>query len=260
MLEVIRVLDREHPIDLVPTFLGAHTFPIEYREHRDAYCTLIKDKMIPAVAERGLADFCDIFVEQGAFTLEEAEDILSVARAHGLKVKLHADQLSSGGGAELAARMGAVSADHLEFISDEGIEALRESGTVAVLLPGASVFLDHKEDAPTRRLIEAGIPVALATDCNPGTCMTENILLMLTLGMSRLKMSPEEVLLAVTRNAAKAIDREHVAGELLAGRAADISLFNVRNHRQLPYHFGVGHTAAVFKDGDLVYAGASFKD
>ncbi|MEE2788474.1 MAG: imidazolonepropionase, partial [Myxococcota bacterium] len=254
MLEVIRTLDGRHPIDLIPTFLGAHTIPPEYRADREAYVRLVIDDMLPRVAQAGLAEFCDVFVEESAFTIEEAERILMAGRAFGLQPKLHADQLTAGEGAELAGRVGAVSADHLEFISPAGIQALLDHQVVAVLLPGASLFLGANEDAPARRMIDAGIQVALATDCNPGTCMTTNLQLMLTLGMSRLKMSPAEVLTAVTHTAAQAIGRGHRSGRLAVGRAADIAVFDVPSHVHLPYYFGVPLTKAVFKAGHLVYS------
>ncbi|MEZ4467913.1 MAG: amidohydrolase family protein [bacterium] len=173
--------------------------------------------------------------------------------AHGLRPKVHADQLTACGGAELAGRVRAVSADHLEHVSDAGIAALAAAGTVAVLLPGAAIFLGDDSRAPARRLIQAGVPVALATDCNPGTCMTEDLLLMLTLGMSRLGLSPLEALQAVTVHAARAIGREEVAGRLAAGRPADVAVFDVPSHRHLPYRFGLPPTRAVLKGGALVY-------
>lgn len=254
MLRVIRQLDAEHAIDLVATFLGAHTVPPEYRSDRTKYLDVIIDEMIPAVAAEKLAEFCDVFVEEGAFTLAEAERVLRAGLAHGLRPKVHADQLTPGGGAELAARLHAVSADHLENISDFGIPLLAEAGTVAVLLPGAAMFLGGDERPPARKLIDHKVPVALATDCNPGTCMTENLLLMLTLGMSRLGMTASEVLDAVTRHAARAVGREAVAGTIAVGRPADLAIFDVPSHRHLPYRFGAIPTWQVYKNGALVYA------
>ncbi len=255
MLRVIRALDATHPVRLVPTFLGAHTVPPDRRDDRAAYVREVCERMIPAVAGAGLATFCDVFVEQGAFDLDEAETVLRAGLAHGLLAKLHADQLGAGGGAELAARLGAVSADHLEHVSRAGIAALAAAGTVAVLLPGAALFLGQDDRPPARRLIEGGVRVALATDCNPGTCMTENLPLMLTLGMSRLGLSPTEALLAVTAHAAAAVGREAVAGSLQVGRPADLAIFGVPSHRHLPYHFGVNHTLCVLVDGRVVHGG-----
>lgn len=254
ILEAIKALNASHPVDLVATFLGAHTIPPDRRADRAGYIAEVIEQMIPAIAEAGLAEFCDVFVERGAFTLAEAERVLRAGLAHGLRPKVHADQLTSGGGAQLAAQLGAVSADHLERISAEGITALAAAGTVAVLLPGAALFLGEDARAPARALLDAGVPVALSTDCNPGTCMTENLHLMLTLGMSRLGMSPREVLEAVTINAARAIDRHQVAGVLAVGRPADLAIFDVPDHPHLPYHFGVPKTWQVYKQGRRVFS------
>lgn len=251
MLEVVRRLDAEHPIDLVATFLGAHTVPPDVP--RRAYLDAVVGEMIPAVAEAGLAEFCDVFVERGAFGIDEARRVLEAGLAHGLRPKVHADQLSAGGGAELAAALGAVSADHLEHVSPAGIDALAAAGTVAVLLPGAAMFLGSDDRPPARRLVERGVPVALSTDCNPGTCHSTNLLLMLTLGMSRLGLSPIEVLDAVTRHAARAVGREAVAGSIAVGRPADLAVFDVPSHRHLPYHFGAVPTRAVYKRGRRVF-------
>lgn len=253
MLRAVEALDAAHPIDLVGTFLGAHTVPPERRPDRAAHVADIVERWIPAVAEHGLATFCDVFVETGAFTIPEGEAVLRAGLAHGLRPKVHADQLSPGGGAELAARVGAVSADHLEHISDAGIAALAEAGTVAVLLPGAALFLGVDDRAPARRLIEGGVRVALSTDCNPGTCMTENLLLMLTLGMSRLGLSAREALEAVTVHAAAALGRDDVAGTLQLGRPADLAIFATPSHHHLPYHFGGDPTRWVIKGGRVVY-------
>ncbi len=253
ILRVIRALNRQHAIELVPTFLGAHTIPPEYLERRAAYVELVIDEMLPAVAAEGLAEFCDVFVEDGAFTVDEATEIFAQAKTLGLKSKLHADQLSCTNGAELAAAVGATSADHLEHMSDAGIAAMAAAQTVAVLLPGASLFLNQAKDPPVRRLIESGVPIALATDCNPGTCMTENLLLMLTLGMSRYGLSPVEALSAVTSGAALALDRASTAGSIQVGRQADLAIFNVDSITKLPYHFGVPHTDTVLKAGEVVY-------
>jgi len=255
-LRVVKALNADHPVDLVGTFLGAHSIPPALRGSdagRERYLSEVIDEMLPAVRDENLAEFCDIFVERGAFTVAEGERVLGAGRAAGLIPKVHADQLSGCGGAELAARVGAVSADHLEHISEAGIDAMAEAGVVAVLLPGAALFLDQPESPPARTLIERGVDVALSTDCNPGTCMTENLLLMLTLGMSRFKLTPKEALEAVTVKAAKAIGRADQAGVIAVGRRADLAVFDVPTHRQLPYHFGVNHTHSVYKSGREVY-------
>ncbi|MCB9545171.1 MAG: imidazolonepropionase [Myxococcales bacterium] len=253
ILEATAALSARHPIDLVGTFLGAHTVPPERRADRQAYLDEVVEVMIPAVASRGLAEFCDVFVERGAFSAAEGERVLRAGLAHGLRPKVHADQLTACGGAELAGRVGATSADHLEHVSEAGVAALAAAGTVAVLLPGAAIFLGDDSRAPARRLIEAGVPVALATDCNPGTCMTEDLLLMLTLGMSRLGLSPLEALRAVTVHAAQAIGRADVAGRLAPGRPADVAVFAVPSHAHLPYRFGLPPTRVVLKGGEVVY-------
>lgn len=251
MLEVVRRLDADHPIDLVATFLGAHTVPPDAT--RGAYLDAVVEEMIPAVAEAGLAEFCDVFVEKGAFSVAEGRRVLEAGLKYGLRPKVHADQLSAGGGAELAAEVGAVSADHLEYVSPAGIAALAEAGTVAVLLPGAAMFLGSDDRAPARALAAHGVPIALSTDCNPGTCHSTNLLLMLTLGMSRLGLSPSEVLDAVTRHAARAVGRGDVAGRIAVGRPADLAVFAVPTHRHLPYHFGMLPTRAVYKAGVRVH-------
>ncbi|MCK6569747.1 imidazolonepropionase [Myxococcota bacterium] len=253
LLRVIRRLDRAHPVDLVPTFLGAHVVPPEYRGDRARYVNLVVHDMLPEVAREGLAAFCDVFVEDTAFHPDEAVRILRAASALGLKPKLHVDQLSDGGGARLAASVDAVSADHLEHAGVEGIRALAKAGTAAVLLPGATLFLGQSARPPARALLDAGVPVALATDCNPGTCPTENLPLMLTLGMSLLGLSPTEVLRGVTDHAARAIGRGEVAGHLAAGRPADLVVFDVPSHVHLPYHFGTHHARVVVKHGQVAW-------
>ena len=253
LLRVIRRLDRHHPVDLVATFLGAHIVPPEHRADRARYVDLLVHGMLPAVAAEGLAEFCDVFVEDTAFHPDEATAILRAGASLGLRPKLHVDQLTDGGGARLAADLGAVSADHLEFASVDGIRALADAGTTAVLLPGATLFLGQSARPPARALLDAGVPVALATDCNPGTCPTENLSLMLTLGMSLLRLQPDEALRAVTCHAARAIGRADVAGTLAVGRPADLVVFDVPSHRHLPYHFGVNHARTVVKGGRVVW-------
>ncbi len=259
-LEVIAELNAEGPPELVPTFLGAHVVPPEFRGDRQGYVRLLTDEMLPEVARRGLAEFCDVFCETGVFSLDESERILGRARELGLRLKLHADEMSPLGGAELAARLGAVSADHLLCITDAGIDALAESGTVATLLPGTAFFLGAAY-APARRLIERGVPVALASDCNPGTCPTENLPLVGTMACTQMRMLPAEVLTALTRNAAAAVGRSDRLGALEVGKQADLVVLDVPDYRQLFYHFGVSHVERVIKRGRVVYtAGADAAD
>ena len=251
-LEIIRDLNDTHVIDLVPTFLGAHEVPDEYRENREEYIRILIEEMIPKVASDRLAEFCDIFCEEGVFNIEESRRIMSAAREHGLKLKFHADELASTGGAELAAELGAVSADHLVFISDKGIQAMARAGTVAVLLPGTSFSLAHGHYAPARKMIESGLAVALSTDCNPGSSFTESLPLMITLAALNYKMTAAEAITAVTVNAACAIDRAGRIGQLLKGLPADIILWDMADYRELPYHYGVNLVKKVIKRGKIV--------
>ena len=251
-LEVIQELDRIHPIDLIPTFLGAHEIPDEYRARREDYIQLIIKEMIPKIAERKLAEFCDIFCEDHVFNLDETETILSAAHEAGLKLKIHADQLTSSGGTELAAKMNATSADHLDYISPKAIDQIKLSGTIPVLLPGAVFFLGLQRYAPARKLIDSGLQVALATDFNPGSCMTESMPLMMTLGCIYMKMRPEEVWLAATHHAALAISKQGKIGTLNIGARADVVIWDIPNYKYLPYHFGVNLVSQVIKNGKII--------
>jgi imidazolonepropionase len=253
-LSVLRRLSRSHPIDLVPTFMGAHEFPPEYRERRGDYVRLVAEEMIPAVARAGTATYCDVFCEKGVFEVEDTRAILEAARASGLALKVHAEEFECIGGAALAASLGAASADHLGAIDDRGIAALAASDTVGVLLPGTAFFLDLPKWAPARRMIEAGVAVALATDFNPGSCFTESLPMILTLAVVRLKMRPSEALVAATLNAARAIGRDAEVGSLEPGKKADLVVWDVPNHRYLPYHFGAPRTAVVVKSGTVVHS------
>ncbi|MDD4051452.1 MAG: imidazolonepropionase [candidate division Zixibacteria bacterium] len=251
-LEVIRRLNELEPVDLYPTFLGAHEVPDEYRDHHKEYVELVINEMIPAVAAKKLALFCDVFCEDGVFTVEESRAILTAARKAGMQLKLHADELKSTGGAELAAEMGAISADHLMFISDKGIEMLAASQTAAVLLPGTSFALGLDKTAPARTMIEKGVIVALATDCNPGSSMTESLAMIITLAALKLKMTAAEALSAVTVNAACAIGQGERLGRLESGLPADIAIWDMRDYRELPYHYGVNLVETVIKNGKVV--------
>jgi imidazolonepropionase len=253
ILKVMKALQENHPIEIVPTFLGAHTVPREFRDARTRYIDLLNKEMIPKVAQERLAEFCDVFCEEKAFTVEESKKILETGKQYGLKPKIHADQLSPGGGAELAAEVGAFSADHLEHVSQEGIKKMAEKGVTAVLLPGASFFLSMKKYPPARDMIEQGVPVSLATDLNPGSSMTESLSLMMTMGCTMFKMTPKEVIQATTVHAARSIGREKEIGSLEVGKQADILLLDIPNYRYLPYHFGVDHVEKVIKKGKIIY-------
>lgn len=240
-LRVIRRLQDALPMRIVPTFLGAHEIPREFRaapRTREEYIALIVHEMLPLVQAEGLARFADIFCEPGVYTVRESRHILTAARAHGLLIKLHADELEPGGAAELAAELGATSADHLAAISDDGIAALAASPTVATLLPGTMLFLGRQQQAPARALLNAGAAIALATDFNPGTSPTVNFPLMLTLAVSQLKLSVAEAMLAATVNGAAALGLAAETGQLAPGYAADLALFEIEDIRELPYWYG----------------------
>lgn len=240
-LRVIRRLADLLPLRLVPTWLGAHEIPHEYRATPDArseYIRLLVDEMLPIVAAEQLARFADVFCEPGVYTVAESRSILAAASAAGLGLKLHADELETSGGAELAAELGAVSADHLAAISDTGIEALARSGTVATLLPGTMLFLGRATQAPARRLIDGGAAVALASDFNPGTSPTVNFPLVLTLGVSQLRLSVAEAVVAATVNGAAALGLADRVGQIAPGFSADLALFDCNDVRELPYWYG----------------------
>jgi imidazolonepropionase len=251
-LRVIRRLAATLPMRIRATWLGAHEIPLEFRERaggRREYVDLLIHQMLPVIAAERLASFADVFCEPGVFTVEESREILSAARRAGLAIKLHADELSAGGGAELAGELGAVSADHLAAVSDAGIAALAHSRTVATLLPGTMLFLGKTEQAPARRLVEAGVPVALATDFNPGTSPTTNFPLILTLGVSQLRLSVGEALVAGTVNGAAALGLAARAGQIAPGFSADLALWDVEDVRELPYWYGAARCRASWTRG-----------
>ena len=240
-LRVIARLRRDLTMRIVPTFLGAHEIPLEYRgsaARRSEYVELLVNEMIPRVAREGLARFADVFCETGVYTVPESRQVLIAARQHDLLLKLHADELTSCGGAELAAEVGATSADHLGAVSEGGIRALASGSTVATLLPGTMLFLGKQTRAPARQLIDAGVPVALATDFNPGTSPTPNLPLILTLGVSQLHLLASEAMIAATVNGAAALALADSVGQLAAGFSADLALFDIDSLGELPYWYG----------------------
>ncbi|MBM7656047.1 imidazolonepropionase [Neobacillus cucumis] len=253
-LEVARDLNERHVIDVVPTFMGAHAVPKEYKENPEAFIDLLINKMIPEVAKLGLAEFNDVFCEHGVFTPEQSKRILEAGKRYGLIPKIHADEIEPYQGAELAAEIGAISADHLLKASEQGMRAMAEKGVVAVLLPGTAYFL-MAESANGRKMIDLGVPVALSTDCNPGSSPTVSLPFIMNLGCMKMGMTPAEVITAATINAANAINRGKEIGSLEVGKKGDITIFNVGNYMRLQYSYGVNHTDTVVKNGRVVVRG-----
>ncbi|HEX6560373.1 MAG TPA: imidazolonepropionase [Longimicrobiales bacterium] len=251
MLAAIADVAAATPLDVVPTFLGAHDVPLEFREHRARYVQLVAGEMIPAIAAARLARFCDVFMEPGAFTEAETRVIMQAAVAHGLIPKLHADEFVNSGAAELAVELNAASADHLGAVSERGIAALAASQTVATLLPATLFFLGKKNYAPARRLIDAGATLALATDFNPGTAPSASMPLVLTMAVSMMQMTPLEAIVAASAGGARALRLED-AGVIRAGARADLVVWHVSSHLEIPYHFGSPPVAGVWKAGERV--------
>jgi imidazolonepropionase len=250
-LEAIRLAASRHPVTVVPTFLGAHEVPPEHRGDRGRYVEEVVEEMIPAVAERRLAVFADVFCEEGVFTVEESRRILLAARAHGMKLRLHADELASTGGAELAGELGARSADHLVFVSPAGMEALARASCVATLLPAAAFYLRLGRFAPARALVEAGAPLALASDINPGGGLSPSLPFAMTVGCFAMGLALEEALAAVTANAAFSLDLDREVGSVEVGKRADLVI--LRSARLLDLlRVGVGAIRTVVKDGRAV--------
>ncbi|MBI6546327.1 MAG: imidazolonepropionase [Cyanobacteria bacterium NC_groundwater_1444_Ag_S-0.65um_54_12] len=239
-----------HPLELVPTYLGAHAVPPG--QDADSYIQLIVDTMLPAVAAQGIARFCDIFCEVGVFSREQSERLLRAGLAYGLRPKIHADEFANTGGALLAAQLGAISADHLHHAHDDGLRALAVSGTVAVLLPGTNAFLGLTEQAPARRMVELGVPVALGTDFNPGSCPSASLALMMSLAVCQLRLSPAEALVAATANAAAACGLGDRLGRLAPGYQADMVLWEGTDYREIAYYIGANLARVVIKKGQVV--------
>lgn len=247
-LGVIQRLQTEHPIDIVPTFMGAHAVPDEFKGKEDQYVDLIVNEMLPKVAREKLAKFNDVFCEVGVFTPEQSKRILVAGKALGLIPKIHADEIEPYGGAELAAEVGAISAEHLLKATDTGIAAMAKQGVIACLLPATALYL-RETAARGRAMIDAGVPVAISTDCNPGSSPTTSMPLVMNLACISMRLTPAESLCAATYNAACAIQMEDKVGSLEIGKQADIVLWNVPNYQQLQYLFGVNHVNSVWKKG-----------
>lgn len=251
-LYAIRQANNAHPIDIIPTFMGAHEVPKEYKSRKEDYIELLIQEVLPRVKSNQLAEFFDAFCEEGVYSIEETRRLIRAAKADGFKVKLHADEFAPLGGAVLAVEEGAVSADHLIAIPDEGIDRIAKSQTVATLLPGVSFFLMQDKKAPARRLIDKGAIVALATDFNPGSSMTESLFFVMQLAVFTLRMSVEEAINAATANASYALTRNQEVGSLEVGKKLDLVLCNVPHYLTLFYHFGINPIKHVVKNGKLV--------
>ncbi|MDH4212982.1 MAG: imidazolonepropionase [Candidatus Thorarchaeota archaeon] len=251
MLRSIEDLRRKIPAGLVSTFLGAHAVPPEFEGRPDDYVDLVINEMIPAVSETGLAEFCDVFCERGVFGLDQTRNILLAAKCAGMKLKIHADEIVQLGGAELAAELGAISADHLLMASDDGLEAMQKAGTIATLLP-ATAFSLNTTYADARKMIDMGLPVALATDFNPN-CANDSMFFTIALACYKMKMLPREALSAATINAAHALDRGAMLGSLEVGKRADILILDCPNPEYLTWRFGVNLVHTVISNGKVIH-------
>lgn len=252
MLKVIDRLAKAFPIDIIPTFLGAHDFPPEYKSKPDEYVELICNEMLPKVSDMKLAKYCDCFVDKGYFTIEQAEKIFRTAVDYGLAVRMHADELADVGAGRFAANFGAISADHLIFVSEESIQAMQSSGTIATLLPGTSYFI-RMPYAPAKKLIEAQVPIALASDFNPGSCFTENMQIILSLAVINLGLNCEQALVASTINGAHSLGISDKIGSLEVGKDATFVVLACSSYIGLFYHFGINHVEQVWIKGQKFF-------
>ena len=256
ILSLHKELDAEQPLEIVSTFLGAHVVPAEFRGKDGGtreYLEILTKQLIPEIADNGLAEYCDVFCERGAFTLSESRRVLEAGQAHGLTPRMHAEQLSNTGATELGVELGAASCDHLEYLTPAGIRAISKSDTVAALLPGCDFHLGLKQYAAARALIEAGAIVALATDFNPGTSPTLSMPMVLSLACTQLRMTPAEAITAATVNAAHSLRRGERIGSIEDGKQADLAVFEVADYREIPYYFGVNNCWMTMKRGEIVY-------
>ncbi|HJZ64606.1 MAG TPA: imidazolonepropionase [Candidatus Acidoferrum sp.] len=259
ILSLHKELSAEQPIEIASTFLGAHIVPQEFRgkaNGAEEYVKLLAEWLIPEVASNGLAEFCDVFCDRGAFTRAQSKEVLSAGSKHKLIPRLHAEQLSRTGATQLAVEMEAASCDHLEQINGNDMRALAKSDTVATLLPGCDFHLGLKQYAPARKLIDAGAIIALATDYNPGTSPTMSMPMILSLACTQLRMTPAEAITAATINAAYSLGRHNRIGSLEVGKQADLAVFEVEDYREIPYYFGVNHCWLTLKSGSVIYAAA----
>jgi len=251
-LEVLDIVNRNHTIDIIPTFLGAHAFPQEYKNDHDGYVDLLCDNIIPAVAEQDIAKFCDVFCENGYFTVEQSRRILLSAKEYGITPRLHADEFEDSGAAELAAEIGAVSADHLMAISDDGIKKMADSKVTATLLPGTTFFLGLDKYAPAKKLIESGVDIALATDYNPGSCHIQSMPFIISLASIYMGMSVEDALVSATFNSAKTLQKENEIGSIEIGKKADLVVLDVDKLIEIPYNVTDIPIQIVIKNGKII--------
>ncbi len=251
MLEAIKVLKEKLPIHITTTFMGAHDFPPEYQNDREGYIDLLCNEMLPKVAELKLAEFCDAFVDEGYYTTDQGRRIFNKAKELGFKIRVHADEMACVDAADLAAEVGAYSADHLLFVSDKGIEAMKQAGTVATMMPGTAYFI-RMPYAPARKIIEAGAITALASDCNPGSCYTQNMQLVMSLATINMKMTAEEAISAATMNGAKALGISDRKGSLADGKDSDFIVIDSPTYIEMLYHFGINHVKQVWVAGNRI--------
>ncbi len=252
-LRVIQKLKDSLDIDVVPTFMGAHEYPAEYKKDHEAYLRILETEMIPMVAKQAVAEFCDIFTEAHVYSIDESRRVLSCAKDHGLKLKMHADEIEAIGGAELAAQMKCISADHLGAATDEGIMAMLEAGVIPVLLPATLFSLRAAQYARGRYMIDQGLPVAIASDYNPGSCNCDSMPFTMSLACLQMGLTPTEALAAATINAAHALDRGDICGSLEPGKQADLIIWDIPGINFIPYHLGSSYISQVLKKGKSIY-------
>jgi len=252
MLKAIQMINEISDMDIIPTFLGAHEYPEEYKDDHEKYIDILINEMLPEVKAQNLAGYCDIFCEEHVFTVSESRRILNAAKELGFKIRFHADELEPIGGAELAAEIGAMSADHLVAISDEGIRKLKEAGVIPILLPATTFSLGLTKYTPARKMIDAGLPVALATDFNPGSCNCDSQQLVASLACLQMKMLPAEAVNAITINAAHSLERGKLVGSLEVGKQADVIILDMPTYQYLPYHLGSNTVETVIKKGKII--------
>ena len=252
-LKVIEKISNNHIIDIVPTFMGAHAFPKDFLENKEAFVRLICEEMIPAVHEQGIAEFIDVFCEEGYFSIEQSRKIIEIGKSFGLKPRIHADEFNNFGASTLAGEIGSFSADHLMKIDNNGIKSLKENNVIATLLPGTTFFLNKSAYAPARKLIDSGVTVALATDFNPGSCHIQSMPFIITLAVMNMSMSIEEAFLGATINGAKALGLDSEIGSIEIGKKADIILWDISNLFDIPYYVTDHPIRAVIKNGEIVF-------